>query len=313
MTQYLVSVITPCFNELDNLVECHNRVRHVMSSLDPTLTYEHIFMDNASTDGSHQLLREIASTDPNVKVVINSRNIGPFRNMWEGMKCASGDAVVPLIPADLQDPPELIPQMIERWQEGDLVVFGLRETRQENAVMRRVRNIYYSLTSRFADFALPRNAGEFLLADKRVIESVLEVDDAYPYIRGLIARTGVKCSYIPYNWTRRKNGKSRNSLPDLIDQAINGFVSTSRLPARLALLFGFVMALTGIFAAVFFFILFLIERDGFQYGIPTLIVSFFFFGGMQVFFLGVIGEYVLSIHGQVRRVPRAFATEKLNF
>ena len=176
-----------------------------------------------------------------------------------------------------------------------------------------MRGTYYRLIRRFADAVIPLNSGEFLLADKRVIQSILTVDDAYPYIRGLIAQTAVRSSSIPYTWVRRERGRSKNSFIDLIDQAINGFVSTSRIPARLALLSGFFFSILGFLGAIATFVAFLINREGAPVGIPTIIVSIFLFGGIQLLFFGIIGEYVLSIHGQVRRTPPMFEVEKINF
>jgi glycosyltransferase involved in cell wall biosynthesis len=307
-----ISIITPCFNEAENVKECFETVRQVMQEMLPNYEYEHIFADNSSTDNSWEVLKEIASKDPRVKLIRNSRNVGPFRNMWNAMKHTSGDAVVPLVPADLQDPPKTIPDLVRNWESGDLLVYGVRKQREEALVMRFARNLYYKVVERFADFYVPPHAGEFLLADRRVVDSVLETDDSYPYIRGLFAQTGVRSSQVTYTWVRRKRGQSRNSLIDLIDQAINGFVSTSRLPARAALLGGFLMSLLGVFAAILFLVLFLFDREQVQLGVPTLVVTIFMYGGLQLFFLGLIGEYVLSVHGQVRRAPRLFEIETVN-
>ena len=308
-----ISIITPCYNEENNVRECYQAVKEVVTQSLPNYRYEHIFADNASTDGTLVKLKEIAAQDQNVKVISNSRNVGPFRNMWNAMKSASGDAVIPLLPADLQDPPSVIPQFVSNWESGDLVVYGVRANREESWIMRKMRGTYYRLIRRFADAVIPLNSGEFLLADKRVIQSILTVDDAYPYIRGLIAQTAVKSSSIPYTWVRRKRGRSKNSFIDLIDQAINGFVSTSRIPARLALLSGFFFSILGFLGAIATFVAFLINREGAPVGIPTIIVSIFLFGGIQLLFFGIIGEYVLSIHGQVRRTPPMFEVERVNF
>ena len=308
-----ISIITPCYNEENNVRECYQAVKEVVTQSLPNYRYEHIFADNASTDGTLVKLKEIAAQDQNVKVISNSRNVGPFRNMWNAMKSASGDAVIPLLPADLQDPPSVIPQFVSNWESGDLVVYGVRANREESWIMRKMRGTYYRLIRRFADAVIPLNSGEFLLADKRVIQSILTVDDAYPYIRGLIAQTAVKSSSIPYTWVRRERGRSKNSFIDLIDQAINGFVSTSRIPARLALLSGFFFSILGFLGAIATFVAFLINRDGAPVGIPTIIVSIFLFGGIQLLFFGIIGEYVLSIHGQVRRTPPMFEVERVNF
>ena len=308
-----ISIITPCYNEENNVRECYQAVKEVVTQSLPNYRYEHIFADNASTDGTLARLKEIAAQDQNVKVISNSRNVGPFRNMWNAMKSASGDAVIPLLPADLQDPPSVIPQFVSNWESGDLVVYGVSANREESWIMRKMRGTYYRLIRRFADAVIPLNSGEFLLADKRVIQSILTVDDAYPYIRGLIAQTAVRSSSIPYTWVRRERGRSKNSFIDLIDQAINGFVSTSRIPARLALLSGFFFSILGFLGAIATFVAFLINREGAPVGIPTIIVSIFLFGGIQLLFFGIIGEYVLSIHGQVRRTPPMFEVEKINF
>ena len=308
-----ISIITPCYNEENNVAFCHAAVKEVMAKKLPKYDYEHIFADNASTDGTLAQLKLLAKKDKRVKVISNSRNVGPFRNMWNGMKSVTGDAVIPLLPADLQDPPSVIPEFIKNWEQGDLVVYGVRANRQESIIMRALRGLYYRIIQRFADAAIPINSGEFLLADIRVVKSILAVDDAYPYIRGLIAQTGVRSSSVPYTWVRRERGRSKNSFIDLIDQAINGFVSTSRLPARIALLFGFLFSMLGILGAIATVISVLINREGTPVGVPTIIVSIFLFGGLQLLFFGIIGEYTLSIHGQVRRTPPMFEVERINF
>ena len=292
--------------------ECYEAVKAVVTQLLPQYAYEHIFADNASTDSTLAHLKDLAAKDKNVKVISNSRNVGPFRNMWNAMKSATGDAVIPLLPADLQDPPSVIPQFVSNWESGDLVVYGVRANREESWIMRKLRGTYYRLIRRFADAVIPLNSGEFLLADRRVIQSILAVDDAYPYIRGLIAQTAVKSSSVPYTWVRRERGRSKNSFIDLIDQAINGFVSTSRIPARLALLSGFLFSLLGFLGAIATFIAFIINREGAPVGIPTIIVSIFLFSGIQLLFFGILGEYILSIHGQVRRTPPMFEVERIN-
>jgi polyisoprenyl-phosphate glycosyltransferase len=308
-----ITIITPCFNEELNVRHCYESLRNVMQEKLPNYDYEHIFADNSSSDSTVEVLREIASIDKQVKIIVNSRNVGPFRNMWNAMKSASGDAVIPLLPADLQDPPEVIPKFVQNWETGDLVVYGVRTNRQESLVLRFLREVYYRIIQRFADFDIPRNSGEFLLADARIIKSILKVDDTYPYIRGLVAQTGVRSSSVAYTWIKRRHGKSRNSFVDLIDQALNGFVSTSRIPARIALIFGFFLSIFGIVFAFVSLILNLANRAEVPLGIPTLIVAVFCFSGFQLFFLGLIGEYVLSIHGQVRRVPEMFELERVNF
>jgi glycosyltransferase involved in cell wall biosynthesis len=308
-----ITVITPCFNEEDNVEVCASELKKVMSEKLPAYQYEHIFADNASTDATLDKLRALAAQDPRIRVISNSRNVGPFRNMWNAMKSATGDAVIPLLPADLQDPPDVIPELVKNWEQGFLVTYGVRANRQESLMMRIARGTYYRIIKKFASAVIPLNSGEFLLADKRVVESILKVDDQYPYIRGLIAQTGVKSASVPYTWVKRERGKSKNSFISLVDQAINGFVSTSRVPARLALLGGFILSILGVGYAVFTAFLVLTSETATPMGIPTIIVGIFLLGGVQLLFLGLIGEYILSIHGQVRRVPPMFETERINF
>ena len=308
-----LSIITPCYNEEVNVEICAQELKKVMKEKLSGYNYEHIFADNASTDSTLMKLRELAAKDDHIKVISNSRNVGPFRNMWNAMKSATGDAVVPLLPADLQDPPSVIPELVKHWEQGFLVTYGVRANREESIIMRMARGLYYRIIKKFASAVIPLNSGEFLLADKKVIDSILVVDDQYPYIRGLIAQTGVKSASVPYTWVRRERGKSKNSFISLIDQAINGFVSTSRVPARLALLGGFLLSFLGFAYAIFTVVMVLISDGTAPVGIPTIIVGIFLLGGVQLLFLGLIGEYILSIHGQVRRTPPMFETERINF
>jgi len=307
-----LSIITPCYNEEVNVEICAQELKKVMSESLSNYEYEHIFADNASTDSTLMKLRQLAAEDKNIKVISNSRNVGPFRNMWNAMKSATGDAIVPLLPADLQDPPTVIPELVKNWEDGFLVTYGVRANREESLVMRMARGLYYRIIRKFAAAVIPLNSGEFLLADKKVIDSILEVDDQYPYIRGLIAQTGVKSASVPYTWVKRERGKSKNSFISLIDQAINGFVSTSRVPARLALLGGFLLSFLGFAYAIFTVVMVLISDGTAPVGIPTIIVGIFLLGGVQLLFLGLIGEYILSIHGQVRRTPPMFEVERIN-
>ena len=175
-----ITVITPCFNEEDNVDICASQLRIIMSEELSSYEYEHIFADNASTDSTLQKLRGLAEQDTRIRVIANSRNVGPFRNMWNAMKSATGDAVIPLLPADLQDPPSVIPELVKNWELGFLVTYGVRTNRQESFLMRSARGVYYRTIKKFAAAVIPLNSGEFLLADKKVIDSILAVDDQYP-------------------------------------------------------------------------------------------------------------------------------------
>ena len=307
-----ISIVTPTYNEEETIRSCINAVREVMGTELLNYEYEHIITDNCSTDSTISILKEEAANDSRIKVLQNSRNVGPFRNMWSGMKNSTGDAVIPFLPADLQDPVSVIPEFVNIWSQGTPLIYGVRRNRQEAISMRIIRNIYYRIINKFSLIDIPRNVGEFLIADRKVVVAVLSTDDEYPYVRGLFAQTGVKSKSVEYTWESRKSGKSKNNYLDLVDQGINGFVSTNRTVSRLALMSGFLFAFFGLGTALFNFISLAINRHGTQTGIPTLLVGVFFLGGVQLIFLGIIGEYVLSIHNQVRKVPAFYLVEKIN-
>jgi hypothetical protein len=229
------------------------------------------------------------------------------------MAKASGRAVIPMLPADLQDPADKIPDLYQEWVNGYLVVYGERTNRQESLLFRAMRGIYYRIVRTMSETNIPLNSGEFMLIDRKISDEICKLGDHYPYIRGLVAQSTSNSTSVPYTWGVRKKGKSKSNFISLIDQAINGFVSTSRAPARIALLGGFFISGVGFLAGLWSFMVTLIDAPAALQGIPTLIVAFFFFGGIQLFFLGLIGEYVLSIHSQVRRLPREFEVESINF
>lgn len=304
-----LSIITPCFNEELNVKECYLRTKRVMAESLPSITYEHIFMDNSSTDATISVLRELEEIDSNVKIFVNSRNIGPFRNIYRGIKKSKGLAIIPMLPADLQDPPEVIPKFYNLWAAGNLVVFGERTNRQESIWLRSLRACYYRVIRFLASYEIPLNVGEFMIIDRKIANSILETQDEYPYVRGLVAQSFPKALKISYTWDRRRLGKSKSKPLDLIDQGINGLISTSKIPARIALFAGFAFSILGIALGLWTFFVSLFVDVGAEHGIPTLIVGLFTFGGLQLFFLGLIGEYVLSLHSQIKRSPPVFDIE----
>jgi polyisoprenyl-phosphate glycosyltransferase len=309
-----ISIVTPCYNEQDNVAECYEAVRRVFAERLPEYDREHIFSDNASTDGTVAALREIARRDECVKVIVNSRNFGPFCSTFNGLMSTSGDAAVVLLACDLQDPPELIADFVRRWEEGYQVVYGIRQRREEGLVMRRVRRLYYWAVSTFANITIPPNVGEFQLVDRCVVEALRQCDDHYPYIRGMIASCGFHATGVGYTWRARRRGFSKNRLYHLIDQGLNGLVSFTKVPLRLCLLGGFLLAGASIVYALVSLVIHLWHGGGLaQPGMATLIVALFFFSGVQIFFLGVLGEYTSAVHFQVRRRPLVVERERINF
>lgn len=309
-----LSVVTPCFNESENISDCVARLKKVMSRDLPEWEYEHIVCDNASTDQTVFVLEQLAKDDRNLKVIVNNRNVGPFRNMANGLKFATGDMVVPMLPADLQDPPEALPKMIGLMKNQVDVVFGVRKNRRENFVLGTCRGIYYWLSEATSSgIAPPKNAGEFLVARRRVIDEVIPILGEYPYIRSLISQAASAVETFGYDWEKRNKGKSRNSIADLLDQGLNGLITTARTPIRWALLFGIVGSILGVILGLLSLFSFLFFESQAVQGIPTLIVGMFLFGGIQLFFLGLVGEYVLHIHSEIRKSPGVIVTRKINF
>lgn len=310
----LISVITPCLNERDNIMLCRDRVRDVFATELSEYDYEHIFADNLSTDGSRETLRDLASTDPKVKVILNSRNFGPDASMLNALRRTRGDAVMVMIPADLQDPPELLPEFISKWKAGHKVVFGIRRNREETFVMKKMRSVFYWAVSWLSAINIPRDVGDYQLIDRAVVSALKQFDDRRPYLRGMIASCGFTSTGIEYDVENRTAGRSTNNLWRLIDQGLNGLISFSTLPLRVCMAAGVVISIVSLLYATVSFIENLIYyREISAPGIPTLIVALFFFGGVQLFFLGVMGEYVSAIHSQVRRRPMVIEEETLNF
>lgn len=307
-----ISVVSPCYNEVENVRACYETVRDIFATRLPEYRLEHVFADNASEDGTVAILREIAAADQSVKVVLNARNFGPFRSLFNGLRYATGDAVVVFMPVDLQDPPELIPDFVRHWESGIEIVAGARANREETWSLRTCRRLFYRIVNGLSDFEIPEDVGEFQLIDRKVWEAVVAHDDHYPYIRGIIASCGFKRLIVPYTWRERKRGISKNNLPRLVDQALNGIFAFTNAPMRLCTLAGFALAAVCILYAVAAVVSVLIQPSMAPRGTLTLIVSLFFLSGVQLAFIGMLGEYVTSIHAQVRRGPIVVERERIN-
>lgn len=309
----VISIVAPCWNEADNVRPCYEAVRRIFEERLPSYDFELLFADNASRDGTQAVLRELAAGDPRVKVIFNSRNYGPFRSSFNAMLHATGDAVVPMLAVDLQDPPELIPTFVEHWERGVQVVAGRRRTRQEPWLLRTARHLYYRLVTALAEVEIPTDVGEFQLIDRVVLDALRRFDDHYPYIRGMIATCGFDVTIVDYEWRARARGISKNRLYHLVDQGLNGLISFSNAPLRLVTLLGGVIALLSASWAVVQFVANLVlYRSLVAPGIATLIVALFFFSGVQLMVLGLLGEYVGAIHAQVRRRPLVIERETIN-
>lgn len=309
-----ISIVTPCFNEEVNVRECHAAVRALFDNELKHYRREHVFCDNASTDSTLEMLREIAANDPDVKVIVNARNFGPLRSNYNGVMAATGDGVLLCLAADLQDPPQLLPQFAALWEQGHDVVYGIRKIREEGAGMRFVRGVYYRLLTRLSDLPAPPGVGDFQLVDRKVVEAMRKIEDAYPFMRMMTFECGFKSVGLPYRWVERRRGVSKHRLKHLVDQGLNGLVTNTLAPLRLLLFGGFVIAFLALIYALFALVMGVIYYQTLAApGMMTVIVAIFFFGGVQLFAIGVLAEYMLAVYGQTRRKPVVFESERINF
>lgn len=278
----------------------------------PGYDYEHIFIDNASKDETVPILRGLAKQDKRVKVIVNIRNFGVVRSPIHGMLQARGDVVVAMA-SDLQDPPELISQFVAKWEQGYKAVMAVKSRSEEPAVIFAIRKLYYRLLRRFADVELVENATGFGLYDRQILDILRRLDDPYPYFRGQIAELGFEVAKVEFTQPRRKRGITKNNFYTLFDIALLGMTSHSKVPLRLATMLGFSSAALSLLVALFYLVYKLIFWSRFAAGQAPLVVGLFFFLSVQLFFLGVVGEYVGSIHTHVRHMPLVVEKERINF
>lgn len=305
-----ISIVTPCYNEEGNVEELYKRVKIVMSAI--SYEYEHIFIDNASTDNTSSILKNIAAHDKKVKVIINTRNFGHIRSSYHAFVNAMGDAVVHIV-ADLQDPPELITTFIKKWEEGFKIVIGVKAKSEESRFFFYIRKTYYYLIGKLSEIDLIKDFTGFGLYDKKIMNILRTIDDPYPYFRGLICDIGFERAEIPYAQPIRKRGITKNNFYTLYDMAMLGITNHSKVPLRLATMTGFAVAILSLLVAVGYFIYKLIFWDSFSVGMAPLVIGLFFFAAVQLFFIGIIGEYIGAIHTQVLKRPLVIEKERINF
>jgi glycosyltransferase involved in cell wall biosynthesis len=311
-----ISVVTACYNEEENVAEVCAQVRAVMESLPPRdgdpYTYEHLFIDNASEDRTVEILRGICVDDPRVKVIVNTRNFGHIRSPFHGLLQAQGDAVISIV-ADLQDPPEMIRDFVAQWEAGYAIVAGVKKESLEKRSMFFLRSMFYRLIDRLSETPLIRNFTGFGLYDRKVMEKLREIDDPYPYFRGLICDLGYERIEIPYTQPTRRRGITKNNFYTLYDMAMLGITNHSKVPLRLAAMAGFALAVLALLVALAYVVIKLLFWRTFSLGLAPLVIGVYFFGAVQLFFIGIVGEYIGSIHTQVYHRPLVIERERINF
>ena len=306
-----ISVVTGCLNEEENVRRLYEAVKAVFAGFEE-LDYEHIFIDNASTDRTVEELRALAAADQRVKVIVNNRNFGHIRSPYHAIFQASGDAVITMA-ADFQDPPELIAEFIRSWREGYQVVIGIKQATADSLLFGLVRRGYYRLIDRLSEVDLVRNFTGFGLYDREVIEALRQIDDPYPYFRGLICDLGFSRKELPFVQPPRARGFTKNNVYTLYDLAMLGITNHSKVPLRLATMLGFLSALISFLAALGYLVYKLVYWNQFSVGIAPVVIGLFFFGSIQLLVVGILGEYVGAIHTQVLKRPLVVERERINF
>ena len=306
-----ISVVTPCYNEQDNVEECVRVIKEAFSQYD-NYRYEHIFIDNASTDNTVSILKGIAAKDTNVKIIVNSRNFGHIRSPYHGLLQATGDAII-LFVADLQDPASLIPEFIKKWEEGYKTVVGTKRSSEESSIMFSIRKLYYKTVNQLSNVNLIDNFTGFGLYDKEVIDHLRKINDPYPYFRGLVAEIGLSVYQIPYDQPIRVRGITKNNFFTLYDIGMLGIISHSLVPLRIATMTGFLISFLSILVAFIYFLLKIIFWNSFSLGLAPVVIGLFFFSSVQLFFVGILGEYLGSVHTYAKQRPLVVEKERINF
>ena len=312
MDKKLISVVVPTYNEQENVVPLTDTLVKIFAEELPEYNYEIIFIDNHSKDNTKTLIRQICSENPNVKAIFNARNFGQMRSPVYGFKQAYGDCVVRLN-ADFQDPPSLIPTFVREWEKGHKIVIGIKEKTEEGFFMAFVRRQYYKFLRKITDIGHIENFTGFGLFDKAFVDVVRNIHDPMPYFRGMVAEFGFEYKTILYQRPNRRAGKSKNHFYTLYDVAMIGITSYSKVMLRLASFLGFIIGGLSFLVALVYFIMKLVHWDWFRSGIAPLVIGVFFLGGVQLFFIGLLGEYVLAINSRVLDRPLVVEEERLNF
>lgn len=309
-----ISVVSSAYNEEGNIRELYEQVKAQMDLLGDKYDYEQIVLDNASTDGTLNELRKISAQDKNFKVIVNARNFGHIRSPYYGILQCEGDAVI-YMASDLQDPPALIPQFIAKWEEGYKVVLAQKKQSKESWLFFAVRRLYYWLLNLVNDSGaeLLSNCTGFGLYDKCVVDELRKLDEPYPYLRGLVCELGYSRALVPFVQPLRKRGLTKNNFYTLYDNAMTGFTNHSKVPLRLAALGGFALGIFSFILALIYLVLKLLYWDSFPMGTAPILLAVLFFSSVQLFFIGIIGEYIGAILTQVLKRPLVIEKERINF
>ena len=286
-----ISIMVPCYNEEENVVPLSEAVIATLEKDLPEYDYEILFIDNKSQDKTRTLIREICAKDKNVKAIFNAQNFGQFNSPYYGLISTTGDCTIS-VAADFQDPVEMIPKFVKEWENGYKIVIGIKNKSEESKIVYALRSLYYKMIKKFSEVEQIEHFTGFGLYDKDFIEVLKNLDDPDPYLRGIVAELGFERKEIPFTQPKRQRGKSSNNWYRLYDAAMLGITSYTKIGLRLATIVGFMISFLSVFVALIYLVLKLCNWNSFQAGIAPIIIGVFLLGGMQIFFIGFLGEYI---------------------
>lgn len=307
-----ISIVVPCYNEEENVVVMSEALIQMFQESLPSYDYEILFIDNDSQDKTRELIRSLCAGNPHIKGILNAKNFGQFNSPYYGMMQTTGDCTV-LMAADFQDPVDMIPKYVAAWEEGYRIVIGIKKSSQENPIMYWLRGCYYKLIKKLSDIDQIEQFTGFGLYDKRFIQVMRELDDPTPFLRGIVAELGFRRKEIPYEQPKRRAGKTSNNFYKLYDAAMLSITSYTKAGLRLATIAGAISCGVSLAVALIYLILKLLYWDRFPAGMAPLLIGMLFLGSVQIFFIGMVGEYVLTINSRVMKRPLVVEEERLNF
>lgn len=307
-----ISVLIPCYNEEENVVPISEAVIKTLTKDLPEYDYELVFIDNDSQDRTRSLIRQLCNENPKIKAIFNARNFGQFNSPYYGMLQITGDCVIEMV-ADFQDPVELIPQYVHEWEKGYKIVIGIKTSSKENRLMYWLRGCYYKMMKKLSDVEQIEQFTGSGLYDRDFIEVLRNLDDPTPFLRGIVAELGFKIKQIPYEQPKRRAGETKNHFYQLYDAAMLSITSYTKAGLRLATIFGSICSLISMVVAVVYLVMKLMYWDRFPAGMAPVLIGMCFLGSVQIFFIGLMGEYILSINARAMKRPLVIEEERLNF
>ena len=307
-----ISILIPCYNEEDNVVPMSEAIVDLFATELTAYDYELLFIDNDSHDNTRPLLREICAKNPKIKAIFNAKNFGQFNSPYYGMLQTTGDCTISMV-CDFQDPIELIPQYIKEWEKGYKIVIGIKTSSKENPIMYHLRGLYYKFIKKFSDVEQIEHFTGSGLYDRDFVEVLRNLKDPTPFLRGIVAELGYKRKEIPYEQPKRRAGKTHNNFYSLYDAAMLSITSYTKIGLRLCTFFGVTCGGISVLIGLLYLVLKLVFWDNFVAGMAPILIGMFFLGAIQLFFIGFIGEYILSINQRVMNRPLVIEEERINF